>query len=82
MADYRVVQVKLKSSEFPAIVFVSQKTDEGFQMYCSAGWMRRSQEWLDVYSVPTDDDVPVQGLIDELRGRGMELTKEEVQNVR
>jgi len=79
MSTYRTVQVVTRTFKLPAIV-LNEQTDDGYQMYCAAGWMRRTQAWLDQNTVPLDDDAAVIGLVQELRGRGMELTKEEVTN--
>lgn len=75
MPTYQTVEIMAGGHKFHALV-LNELTAEGYQMYCPAGWMRRTQEWLDKNTVPTDDDAHVEGLIGELRGRGIQLVKE------
>ncbi len=70
MSRYRIVQVK-KPTVFLAVI-LDECTADGWQMYSWGGWLRRTTGWILENTEPIDDADAVR-LVEELRGRGMEM---------
>jgi len=70
MSRYRIVKVKTPTI-FHALI-LDEETTEGWQMYSWGGWLRRTTGWILENTEPVDDATAMR-LVEELRGRGMEM---------